>query len=142
MVIVSKTSSNLIDPEDTSPLTPENVKNREYGSKMVLVVEQMQIMTIWLAKGCLLLMYHRLTYERLSHSISTHIANSFQNEFETEPRREDCGRLRSCWICCHGNSLLRSMVQAVQPVLGCASEQWCVLLEALPQLRKVARIIV
>lgn len=61
MNIVSKTSSNLIDPNDTTQRTPENIKERVFGSKMVLVVEQMQCITIWLVKACLLLMYHRLT---------------------------------------------------------------------------------
>ena len=31
------------------------------SSKMVLVVEQMQCITVWLVKACLLIMYHRLT---------------------------------------------------------------------------------
>ena len=60
--IVATTSSNLIDPNDTAPLTPENIKEREFGSKMVLVVEQMQIVTTWTVKFCLLIMYNRLTW--------------------------------------------------------------------------------
>ena len=63
MNIVSDTSSNLIDPNDTTPLDDENIKERRFGSKMVLVVEQMQCVTIWLVKACLLIMYHRLTYD-------------------------------------------------------------------------------
>ncbi|KAH7304067.1 hypothetical protein B0I35DRAFT_484739 [Stachybotrys elegans] len=59
--IVATTSSNLIDPNDHAELTPENIKTREFGSKMVLVTEQMQIITIWTVKACLLLMYNRLT---------------------------------------------------------------------------------
>jgi hypothetical protein len=59
--IVSKSSSNLIDPNDHTELTPDNIKERVFGSKMVLVAEQMQCITIWLVKACLLLMYHRLT---------------------------------------------------------------------------------
>ena len=61
MNIVANNSSNLIDPNDHSELTPENIRERVYGSKMVLVVEQMQIATIWLMKACLLIMYARLT---------------------------------------------------------------------------------
>lgn len=61
MNIVATKSSNLIDPNDPTDLTPENIKERIYGSKMVLVVEQMQIATIWLMKACLLIMYGRLT---------------------------------------------------------------------------------
>ncbi|KAI9154690.1 hypothetical protein HJFPF1_07247 [Paramyrothecium foliicola] len=59
--IISHTSSNLIDPNEHVEFTPENVEERVFGSKMVLVSEQMQIITIWTVKACLLLMYNRLT---------------------------------------------------------------------------------
>jgi hypothetical protein len=59
--IISHTSSNLIDPTELVDLTPANIEERVYGSKMVLVSEQMQLITIWAVKGCLLLMYYRLT---------------------------------------------------------------------------------
>lgn len=61
MNIIAKTDSNLIDPSEPTNLTPENIKEREFGSKMVLVSEQMQLITIWLVKGCLLIMFNRLT---------------------------------------------------------------------------------
>jgi hypothetical protein len=61
MSIISQTSSNLIDPNEDVILDAAEIAKREYGSKWVLVVEQMQIMTIWLMKYCLLLMYNRLT---------------------------------------------------------------------------------
>jgi len=61
MNIISTTSSNLIDPNDPTPLDEANIEERVFGSKMVLVVEQMQCITIWLVKACLLIMYHRLT---------------------------------------------------------------------------------
>lgn len=63
MNIISSTDSNLIDPSRPTTLTPEDVRLRVFGSKMVLLAEQMQCITIWLTKACLLLMYHRLTYE-------------------------------------------------------------------------------
>ncbi|KAI1486458.1 hypothetical protein F5X96DRAFT_654959 [Biscogniauxia mediterranea] len=59
--ILSRTNTNLIDPNDMSELTPDSIRDRIYGSKMVLVVEQMQITVIWTIKCCLLLMYYRLT---------------------------------------------------------------------------------
>ncbi|KJK80635.1 hypothetical protein H634G_04875 [Metarhizium anisopliae BRIP 53293] len=59
--IVSDTASNLIDPEDHVVLTPESLRERRFGSKMVLIVEQMQISTVWIVKTCLLIMYYRLT---------------------------------------------------------------------------------
>ncbi|UNI22954.1 hypothetical protein JDV02_008797 [Purpureocillium takamizusanense] len=61
MNIISNTNSNLIDPNQPATFTPEDIKQRTFGSKMVLVSEQMQILTIWTIKACLLLMYHRLT---------------------------------------------------------------------------------
>lgn len=67
--IISNTNSNLIDPEHPTSLSAEDVATREYGSKMVLLAEQMQCITIWLTKTCLLLMYHRLTCVLCSHSL-------------------------------------------------------------------------
>lgn len=59
---VVQTSSNLIEPgEDITKFTHEEIETRIYGSKLVLVVEQMQILTIWLIKACLLIMYGRMT---------------------------------------------------------------------------------
>jgi hypothetical protein len=59
---VVQTSSNLIEPgEDITKFTDAEIETRVYGSKLVLVVEQMQILTIWLIKACLLIMYARMT---------------------------------------------------------------------------------
>ena len=65
MNYVSRSNSNLIDPSHPASLSPEDISQRQFGSKMVLVVEQMQCATIWLVKACILLMYHRLTYVSL-----------------------------------------------------------------------------
>lgn len=59
--VLTYTPTNLIDPSVRITLTPDNIQERVFGSKMVIVVEQMQIMTIWSVKTCLLVMYHRLT---------------------------------------------------------------------------------
>ncbi|KAK7749257.1 hypothetical protein SLS62_008336 [Diatrype stigma] len=61
MNVVSTTNSNLIDPDQPITLTPDVISERVLGSKMVLLVEQMQIVTIWTVKACLLIMYGRLT---------------------------------------------------------------------------------
>ncbi|POR31150.1 Uncharacterized protein TPAR_08628 [Tolypocladium paradoxum] len=61
MNIISNTNSNLIDPDNPTSLSPEDIEQRVFGSKMVLVTEQMQLLTTWLIKACLLLMYYRLT---------------------------------------------------------------------------------
>ncbi|KAF2025693.1 hypothetical protein EK21DRAFT_75796 [Setomelanomma holmii] len=57
-----RVQSNLLAPGfDISTLSAYDLSRRVYGSKMVVVVEQTQIATIWACKGCLLIMYHRLT---------------------------------------------------------------------------------
>jgi hypothetical protein len=61
MNIVSHTNSNLIDPNDHAELTPEGIKERVFGSKLVLVVEQMQCLVMWTIKACLLILYSRFT---------------------------------------------------------------------------------
>jgi hypothetical protein len=78
MSIISQTSSNLIDPNEDVILDAAEIAKREYGSKWVLVVEQMQIMTIWLMKYCLLLMYNRLTM-----SLSQNLAVKFVAAYVT-----------------------------------------------------------
>jgi hypothetical protein len=55
MNIVAHLDTNLMLPEDIPNLTPASVKSRVHGSKLVLVVEQSMIMTIWGCKFCLLL---------------------------------------------------------------------------------------
>lgn len=62
MHVIVNTSSNLIAPgDDVSQFSQQEIDSRIYGSKLVLVVEQMQIVTIWLVKTCFLLMYSRMT---------------------------------------------------------------------------------
>jgi hypothetical protein len=78
MSIISQTSSNLIDPSEHVVLDAAEIDKREYGSKWVLVVEQMQILTIWLMKYCLLLMYNRLTM-----SLSQNLAVKFVAAYVT-----------------------------------------------------------
>ena len=68
---VVKTNSNLIDPKNPIELTPDVISEREYGSKMVLVVEQMQCITIWTVKACLLIMYSRLTSVHLRNATAS-----------------------------------------------------------------------
>lgn len=60
--IVRHTSSNLLPPGyPVHDLTPQDVKERAYGSKLILVVEQSQCVTIWGTKICLILLYLRIT---------------------------------------------------------------------------------
>jgi len=59
--IENYTPTNLINPADNITLTPEDIAKREYGSKLVLVTEHLQMVVIWSVKGCLLILYSRLT---------------------------------------------------------------------------------
>lgn len=57
-----KAGSNLEPPGfDWSALNAGNISRRVYGSKLMIVVEQMPMLIIWSCKACLLVMYHRLT---------------------------------------------------------------------------------
>ncbi|RYP83246.1 hypothetical protein DL769_001442 [Monosporascus sp. CRB-8-3] len=79
MNIISTTSSNLIDPNDPVGLTPESIKARVFGSKMVVLVEQMQCVIIWSVKACLLIMYSRLTLAQnfAVKAVAVYVALSF-----------------------------------------------------------------
>lgn len=60
--IVRHTNSNLFPPGyDVNHLSQADIRERRYGSKLILVVEECQICNIWLCKACLLIMYLRLT---------------------------------------------------------------------------------
>ncbi|KAK4988687.1 hypothetical protein LTR50_003766 [Elasticomyces elasticus] len=61
-------STNLLPPGfDTGSLTQEDIRQRIWGSKLVLVVEQCQCITVWLVKASLLTTYSRLTVGRREH---------------------------------------------------------------------------
>lgn len=63
--IVAHTSSNLLPPGyDVAHMTQQDIDERTYGSKLILVVEESQCTVIWGAKACLLIMYLRLTKMR------------------------------------------------------------------------------
>lgn len=72
LIVVSnrwlKAGSNLEPPDfDFSSLSAKQSSQRTYGSKMMIVTEQMQISVIWACKACLLIMYYRLTRTALRH---------------------------------------------------------------------------
>ncbi|EMC96759.1 hypothetical protein BAUCODRAFT_108650 [Baudoinia panamericana UAMH 10762] len=68
--IVRYVNSNLLPPGfDVNSLSPQDIEGRVYGSKLILVVEQCQCCTVWLAKACLLTLYLRLTTLRSENII-------------------------------------------------------------------------
>ena len=62
MNLVANLDTNLMQPGDIPQLTPASIQSRIHGSKLVLVVEQSMIATIWGCKICLLLLYNKLTF--------------------------------------------------------------------------------
>ncbi|KAI1437336.1 hypothetical protein GGR50DRAFT_645997 [Xylaria sp. CBS 124048] len=62
--VLNHKKTNLINPKDHPVLTPQDIAERTWGSKLVVVSEQMQMMTIWLIKLCFLLMYNNIAFNR------------------------------------------------------------------------------
>ncbi|QDS72931.1 hypothetical protein FKW77_008134 [Venturia effusa] len=60
-VIVAGGGSNLFRPEEFLTFTPEDIKERIFGSKVVVISEQAMLNVIYTLKACLLIMYFRLT---------------------------------------------------------------------------------
>ncbi|KAE8352504.1 hypothetical protein BDV28DRAFT_148963 [Aspergillus coremiiformis] len=58
---IEHAQTNLMDPNDEKHLAPESIQGRIYGSKLVVAAEQCMLATVWGCKGCLLLLYARLT---------------------------------------------------------------------------------
>ena len=54
-------NTNLINPADIPHLTPQDIRQRTWGSKTVLLVEQCMCAVQWGTKICLLILYWRLT---------------------------------------------------------------------------------
>ncbi|KAF1999815.1 hypothetical protein P154DRAFT_523118 [Amniculicola lignicola CBS 123094] len=74
--ILTYTPTNLINPDHPLTLTPADVKRREYGSKLVLVTEQLTLIVLWSCKACLLILYSRLTMT-LKHNLLVKIVAGY-----------------------------------------------------------------
>jgi len=74
--ICADVSTNLILPEQVATLTPQDIRDRVYGSKCVLVVESMMCAVQWGTKVCLLMLYFRLT-ENLRQRLVVKIAAGY-----------------------------------------------------------------
>lgn len=63
---------------DIAALTPEITKSRIEGAKWVFVSEQSLMAVVWILKGCMLIVYARLTcvYSLYRNIASTNCANS------------------------------------------------------------------
>lgn len=59
--IVGGGGSNFMSDADIAALTPETTLARIEGAKWVFVSEQSLMASIWTMKGCMLIIYGRLT---------------------------------------------------------------------------------
>ncbi|PWW79022.1 hypothetical protein C7212DRAFT_275374 [Tuber magnatum] len=79
--VSGRTATNLMEPGTLETLTPEDIKIRIYGSKIVILLEQAMLILIWGIKGCMILMYNRLTtrlrQQLLVRAVGTYIAVGF-----------------------------------------------------------------
>src|SRR6185437_15249858 len=77
-VIARGGGSNLFPPEQFSTFTPEDIKERIKGSKIVVVSEQAMLNVIYTIKACMLILYGRLTMglnqERAVKLIAVYVA--------------------------------------------------------------------
>lgn len=53
--------TNFMSEEEAASLTPETTRLRVIGAKWVFITEQAIMACIWSLKGCMLLVYARLT---------------------------------------------------------------------------------
>ncbi|KAH9209079.1 hypothetical protein DL95DRAFT_344790 [Leptodontidium sp. 2 PMI_412] len=58
---VANNGSNYLPPGEAELLTEPEIVSAIWGSKMTFVLEEFTLSTTWLIKGCLLLLYGRLT---------------------------------------------------------------------------------
>lgn len=68
---VAKT--NLVPPDQIASLTPEDIKERTWGSRTVVLVEQCMCSVQWGTKTCLLILYWRLT-QNLTQNVIVKLA--------------------------------------------------------------------
>ncbi|KAK3936785.1 hypothetical protein QBC46DRAFT_357189 [Diplogelasinospora grovesii] len=104
--------SNLFPKEMLGTFTPEEIEERIYGSKVVVVSEQMMLMVIYVLKACVLILYTRLTlglhaqrwvryiaYYVVCGFVGTEIAfftacrPSFQSYWSMPPTDDQCATL-------------------------------------------------
>ncbi|KAK5661359.1 hypothetical protein OQA88_11255 [Cercophora sp. LCS_1] len=58
---VAKNGSNYVPEGETDDWTPAEVSQAEWGSKMLVALEEFMVGVLWVVKACLLLLYARMT---------------------------------------------------------------------------------
>ena len=59
---VAMNGSNYVAEGVVDTWTPDQVERATWGSKMLVVLEEFMLTTLWLVKAGLLLLYYRMTY--------------------------------------------------------------------------------
>jgi hypothetical protein len=63
---VARNGSNYLSASAAANLTPDELANAIYGSKMTLALEQLTLFTTWQVKACILLLYYQLMSANIS----------------------------------------------------------------------------
>ncbi len=58
---VAMSGSNYVPDGVVEQLTPKEIDDAVWGSKMLVALEEFMLATLWLVKACLLLLYARMT---------------------------------------------------------------------------------
>ncbi|KAK3344243.1 hypothetical protein B0T25DRAFT_321772 [Lasiosphaeria hispida] len=58
---VLRSGSNFVPEGETENWTAEQISEAVWGSKMLVALEEFMLFTLWLVKGCLLILYARMT---------------------------------------------------------------------------------
>ncbi|KAF8247372.1 hypothetical protein K440DRAFT_584731 [Wilcoxina mikolae CBS 423.85] len=74
--VSGSTATNLYGPGEYETFTPEDIKVRIYGSKVVILLEQAMLLCTYLTKACMLLLYHRLA-SRLPHQFAIKLISAY-----------------------------------------------------------------
>ena len=104
--------SNYIPPEKARSLTEEEREDASYGSKMTFILEHFTLVSLWLVKACLLIIYNRLTYVFCPvHTITLFIIDiDLQVGVERTPSSEGTCCLRCSVLRYSRDSLLYCLV--------------------------------
>lgn len=79
--VSSRWATNLYEPWEFATFTAQDIRDRIYGSKIVILLEQSMLICTWTTKCCMLLMYNRLAarlwHEQAIRVISVYVVLGF-----------------------------------------------------------------
>ncbi|KAF2711949.1 hypothetical protein K504DRAFT_521231 [Pleomassaria siparia CBS 279.74] len=75
--VVNVGTNNLPPDQDYAKLSAREIRDRVFGSKLVMITDQMQIATAWTLKICMLLLYNRMTYNFFVRATTAYVVVTF-----------------------------------------------------------------